>query len=147
MLTTAADETNQGLIQTLDGYNEDKVQSLCADIQQMRSEGAQAVIAVIHFGELYREDADDQQKNLAHQLIEAGADVVFGSHPHTLEPIEIYPVTEDDGTSRNGVIIYSMGNFLSSQQYKGGTGNRISADCSILFSENRAIRSELRKSM
>ena len=88
---TAADETNQGLIQTLDGYNEDKVQSLCADIQQMRSEGAQAVIAVLHFGELYQEDADDQQKNLAHQLIEAGADVVFGSHPHTLEPIEIYP--------------------------------------------------------
>ncbi len=124
VLTTAADETNQGLIQTLDGYNEDKVQSLCADIQQMRSEGAQAVIAVIHFGELYQEDADDQQKNLAHQLIKAGADVIFGSHPHTLEPIEIYPVTEEDGTSRNGVIIYSMGNFLSSQQYKGGTGNR-----------------------
>lgn len=126
----ATDESNAGLINSVDAASEDSLASMCADITSMRSEGAEAVVVMMHFGENYAESPDDNQKNIAHKLIEAGADVVFGSHPHTLQPLEIYPVTNADGTQRNGVIIYSMGNFLSSQQYKGGTGNR---DIGALF--------------
>lgn len=123
-LTTAADETNSGLINSMDNYSEEKINAICSDIKQMKAEGAEVVIVMLHFGEDYQETPDDNQKNTAHKLAEAGADVIFGSHPHTLQPIEIYPVKNADGTEKNTAIIYSMGNFLSSQQYKAGTGNR-----------------------
>lgn len=124
------DEASQGLVNVITDYSEEKLAAMCGDVAGMRKEGAEAVVVMLHFGENYAEVPDDYQKNAAHKLIEAGADVVFGSHPHTLQPLEIYPVTESDNTVRNGVIIYSMGNFLSSQQYKGGIGNR---DIGALF--------------
>lgn len=123
-LTTAADETNSGLINSMDNYSEEKIEAICNDIKQMKAEGAEAVVVMLHFGEDYAETPDDNQRNTAHKLAEAGADVIFGSHTHTLQPIEIYPVKDEDGTERKSAIIYSMGNFLSSQQYKEGTGNR-----------------------
>ncbi len=126
----AVDESNAALVQTIDDYSEEKIAAMCSDIKAMKDEGAEAVVVMLHFGENYAETPDDNQKSAARKLIEAGADVVFGSHPHTLQPVEVYPVSADDGTQRNGVIIYSMGNFLSSQQYKGGTGNR---DIGALF--------------
>lgn len=128
------DESNAALINTVDASSEESLAVMSADISAMRDKGAEAVIVMVHFGENYAGVPDDAQKTIAHKLIEAGADVVFGSHPHTLQPLEVYPVTEADGTQRKGVIIYSMGNFLSSQQYKGGTGNRdIGALFDIIF--------------
>ena len=43
-----------------------------------------------------------EQMDLAHAAIDAGADIVWGSHPHVLQPIEEY---------KDGLILYSMGNF------------------------------------
>lgn len=126
----AADENSDGLIHDISDASEAKLAAMCEDIAAMRRDGAEAVVVMMHFGEDYAQVQNEQQINVAHKLIEAGADVVFGSHPHTLQPLEIYPVTEEDQTVRNGVIIYSMGNFLSSQQYKGGTGHR---DIGALF--------------
>lgn len=45
----------------------------------------------------------DYQKPLGHALVDAGADVIIGSHPHIIHGVERY---------RNGVIAYSLGNFL-----------------------------------
>jgi poly-gamma-glutamate synthesis protein (capsule biosynthesis protein) len=48
---------------------------------------------------------------MAHKMLEAGASVIVGHHPHVLQPIETYK-TQD---GRNAVIFYSLGNFLSNQ--------------------------------
>jgi hypothetical protein len=48
---------------------------------------------------------------MAHKMLEAGASVVVGHHPHVLQPVETYK-TQD---GRNTVIFYSLGNFLSNQ--------------------------------
>lgn len=53
-------------------------------------------------------------------LFEAGADVIIGGHPHVVEPMEIREITNADGTTRTGYVIYSLGNFISSQRYENG---------------------------
>ena len=53
----------------------------------------------------------EEQKVLYHKMIEWGADVVFGGHPHVIEPSE---TVEKDGDKK--FIIYSMGNFVSNQR-------------------------------
>jgi hypothetical protein len=49
--------------------------------------------------------------DIAHKMLEAGATVVVGAHPHVLQPVETYK-TQD---GRNTLIFYSLGNFLSNQ--------------------------------
>jgi poly-gamma-glutamate synthesis protein (capsule biosynthesis protein) len=48
---------------------------------------------------------------MAHKMLEAGASVIVGHHPHVLQPVETYQTTD----GRNTVIFYSLGNFLSNQ--------------------------------
>lgn len=71
-------------------------------IADLRAEGAQIVIASFHWGTEGNYIPDDSQTTIAYDAIDAGADIVFGHHPHVLQPIEQY---------KNGVIYYSLGNF------------------------------------
>lgn len=59
----------------------------------------------------------DEQKELYRKMIDWGADVVLGGHPHVVQPAEI---VEKDGDKK--LIIYSMGNFISNQTYEMMTG-------------------------
>ena len=54
---------------------------------------------------------------MANFLIENDVQVILGCHPHVLEPIEMKTVTLEDGSSKTGFVIYSMGNFFSAQTY------------------------------
>lgn len=65
--------------------NPDKV---LADISSLRPQ-VDILILVLHWGEEYRQQPNDQQKDLAKKLLEAGADVILGSHPHVLNPMEV----------------------------------------------------------
>jgi len=49
--------------------------------------------------------------DIAHKMLNAGASVIVGHHPHVLQPIETYPTAD----GRMTVIFYSLGNFLSNQ--------------------------------
>ena len=49
--------------------------------------------------------------DIAHKMLEAGATVIVGAHPHVLQPMETYK-TQD---GRDTLIFYSLGNFLSNQ--------------------------------
>lgn len=64
------------------------------------------VIAVPHWGEEYELEQSARQTDLAHSFIDAGADLVIGSHPHVVQPVEIY---------RGKAIFYSLGNFMFDQ--------------------------------
>jgi poly-gamma-glutamate synthesis protein (capsule biosynthesis protein) len=48
---------------------------------------------------------------MAHKMLDAGASVIVGHHPHVLQPVETYKTLD----GRNTVIFYSLGNFLSNQ--------------------------------
>jgi poly-gamma-glutamate capsule biosynthesis protein CapA/YwtB (metallophosphatase superfamily) len=69
------------------------------------------LVVSIHWGIEYAPAPRPEDVDMAHKMLEAGASVVVGHHPHVLQPMETYR-TQD---GRNTVIFYSLGNFLSNQ--------------------------------
>jgi poly-gamma-glutamate capsule biosynthesis protein CapA/YwtB (metallophosphatase superfamily) len=90
-------------------------QKIIADIQRAKELQPDLITVSLHFGNEYQSKPTDAQQQLAHALIRAGADIILGSHPHVLQPYEWVEVDLEDGTSKQGIIIYSMGNFVSNQ--------------------------------
>jgi len=66
------------------------------------------VIVYTHWGREYELVENDKQRNKAHQFIDAGADLIIGSHPHVVQSMEIY---------KNKAIFYSLGNFVFDQYF------------------------------
>lgn len=66
---------------------------------------ADRVIVSFHWGGESEKQPKEYQRNLARLSVRSGADVVFGHHPHSLQPIERY---------RDGLIFYSLGNYFFS---------------------------------
>ncbi len=72
------------------------------------------LIVSIHWGNEYLPQAEEWRVNLAHQMIDAGADIIHGHHPHVLQNTEIY---------KNKPIYYSLGNFIFDQNWSKETSN------------------------
>ncbi len=100
----------------LKGYDATAVNDLCQLISKTKTEGIDCVIVYLHDGTLYSGDPTEEQRSLARKLCDSGADIIFSSHPHVIQPMELYK-TGNEG-ERNCLIFYSLGNFLSSQQYQ-----------------------------
>lgn len=91
-------------------------EAMIEDIKALKEAGADVVTIALHFGNEYQTKPTEDQKTLARDLVAAGADIIAGSHPHVLQPYEVFKVAEENGLEREGVIIYSMGNFISNQR-------------------------------
>lgn len=78
----------------------------------------------VHWGIEYQNSPNEEQEDLATFLFENGADLILGSHPHVLQKMETREVFLPDGTSKNGFVIFSLGNFMSGQT-KANTRNSI----------------------
>ena len=76
--------------------------SMIANLESLKEQGAQIIIASFHWGSEKAYEPDSTQIELAHAAIDNGADLVLGHHPHVLEGIEEYQ-------GKN--IVYSLGNF------------------------------------
>jgi len=90
--------------------------AMITDIDRARIAGADVVIVSIHNGVEYQRQPSQSQKALELAMVEAGADVVLGSHPHVIQPMQVVQVERPDGTTREAFIIHSLGNFVSSQR-------------------------------
>ncbi|MFC4777640.1 CapA family protein [Paenibacillus sp. GCM10023252] len=86
------------------------------DIRKLRGAGADFVTVALHFGKEYETAPNEEQKRLARKLAAAGADIIAGSHPHVIQPYEVVDMVDEQGRSRQALIIYSMGNFISNQR-------------------------------
>lgn len=86
-----------------------------SDIARAKALKPDMIVVLPHMGNEYEEYVRDTFKNWAHMMLEAGADIVVASHPHVLQPMETVELADDDGGTRTGFIMYSMGNFISSQ--------------------------------
>ena len=138
VVNTTLDDSNSYVVNHLDDFSESQISLMCEQIQEMRAAGAEVVIVNLHFGVRYSGTVSDAERSLATQLVEAGADVIFGSYPHVVKPMEVISVTDEDGTSRQGVVFYSLGNFISSMQYQSANGypRDLGAVASVLISKN-----------
>ena len=85
-------------------YNEFSYQgknTVISTIQELKKQ-VSYLIVYPHWGEEYNTSFTLSQQITAHDFIDAGADVVIGTHPHVIEPVEFY---------KNKPIFYSIGNF------------------------------------
>ena len=78
----------------------------------------------MHWGYEYHTKQSKEQERLADLLFTNGVDVILGSHPHVLQPMEKKTITLEDGSTKDCFVIYSLGNFMSGQT-KANTRNSI----------------------
>ncbi len=88
---------------------------LSADLEAARALDTDLIAVMIHWGNEYKDYPNGHQTGLAQFLVEQGADLVLGGHPHVVEPYETLTVTGWDGQERQGFVCYSLGNFISGQ--------------------------------
>ncbi|MGI6469535.1 MAG: CapA family protein [Syntrophomonadaceae bacterium] len=80
------------------------------DIQKLRPE-VDIVVLVLHWGVEYTPQPTAEQKRMARMFLEAGADVILGSHPHVIQTMEVLNINDQPK-----FVIYGMGNFISHQK-------------------------------
>ena len=83
------------------------------EIKKMRDDGADVIIFYMHWGEEYQLEPNDSQLKIANFLADEGVDIIFGDHPHTIQPIDIL---KSSNGNHETIVIYSLGNFISSQR-------------------------------
>ncbi len=75
-------------------------------------ENVDIIIVSLHWGEEYAPHPSEYQKEIAHALVDAGADIIVGHHPHVVQEVERY---------NGGWIAYSLGNFVFDQNFSERT--------------------------
>ena len=80
-------------------------------IQFCRDESLDAIIAMLHWGMEHEYYPTPDQVDVAHHLAELGIDIVFGHHPHVIQPYECYRTRRDP--NRFVPIYYSLGNLIT----------------------------------
>ena len=78
------------------------VEKIQKGVAALKKEGAEFIIVALHWGDEGAYKVNSMQQTQGHAAIDAGADVVYGTHPHTLQPIELY---------KGKYIFYSCGNW------------------------------------
>ena len=91
---------------------------IAADIAKAREAKADIICACMHWGIEYKLLPVESQRNLANFLIDQGVDLIIGSHPHVVEPMEI---RYSEKWGKKVLLVYSLGNFISNQN---GTDSR-----------------------
>lgn len=85
-------------------------------------------ILIIHWGNEYQRVPSKFQSELAQLLSDAGVDIIIGSHPHVVQPVEM--IKSSDGSNET-LIVYSLGNLISNQR-KETLGNSYTEDGLII---------------
>lgn len=100
----------------------DDEEKLRKDVENARAE-ADLVILFVHWGTENSTETDEFQKQWTKVFLDSHVDVVVGTHPHALQPMEL--LTSEDGHQM--LVYYSIGNFISAQSertsIKGGMAN------------------------
>lgn len=81
------------------------------DINKAKNLGSDVVVIFVHWGNEYQKEPSEYQIETGRKMMEWGADIVLGSHPHVVQKSEVI-----NYNGKDNFIIYSMGNFLSNQR-------------------------------
>jgi poly-gamma-glutamate synthesis protein (capsule biosynthesis protein) len=93
-----------------------------ADLEEAVARKPHYIIAIMHWGLEYQLNENATQRSLARFLIRHGADMVIGMHPHVVQPIKTERVKLPDGSTKEAIVAYSLGNFISNQRQPNTDG-------------------------
>lgn len=109
-------------------YKEIDKTRIASILKAMEEEKPDLTIALLHWGSEYNDDISKTQEQLVSLLRKNGVDVVLGTHPHTLQPIEF---DESAGT----LVAYSLGDFFGEAD-RGATNYSVILDLEITKDAN-----------
>lgn len=112
------------------GYQEEKI---FGAIKEARPK-VDLLIVSFHWGIEYAQEPSSKQIELAHQVIEAGADLILGHHPHVIQKVEDY---------QEGQIVYSLGNFIFDQPWSEATKKGLIGI--FTFENKKLVKSEFKE--
>jgi poly-gamma-glutamate synthesis protein (capsule biosynthesis protein) len=102
----------ESLVRDIAGPAADPAAAAAALGARLASDTADVRVVSLHWGDEYVDQPSAEQRRLARGLIDAGATLVLGHHPHVLQPVEEYG---------GGLIAYSLGNFICDQGWSQAT--------------------------
>ena len=70
-------------------------------------------VVILHWGNEYQRTPSNFQKELAQKLSDAGVDIIIGSHPHVVQPVEMIRSSNGENDT---LVVYSLGNLISNQR-------------------------------
>ena len=86
------------------------------DIDKARTKNVDVVLIFLHYGTEYKREPNNYQKEVVQKIIDDGADIIIGSHPHVVEPFDLFKT--NGGKLDTGFVAYSLGNFISNQRWR-----------------------------
>lgn len=106
-------EGTENLISTFDYEKLDEFYTDAENaLKDMKNSGAEFSVIYMHWGNEYQLKQNSYQSEMAQKLCDMGWDIIIGSHPHVVQPIE----TLKSASGHETVCIYSMGNSISNQR-------------------------------
>jgi poly-gamma-glutamate synthesis protein (capsule biosynthesis protein) len=109
-------------------------QKTIADINSAKEMKVDLIIVYTHWGKEFIANPDENIKNLAHEFIDDGADLIVGSHPHVVQPKEEY---------RGKMIYYSLGNFIFDQYFDLNTQKGLIVQVTMDLSSKKIVTRDL----
>lgn len=97
--------------ETSAGVSDSSIENIIFNIERLKEKGYWVAV-LMHWGEEYQAKSNSQQQKMARAMIESGADLIVGTHPHVPQEVEAY-----QGKS----IVYSLGNFVFDQNFSEET--------------------------
>lgn len=119
------------------GYNQFEKEAenkTSADLEQAKKEGADLIVLYAHWGTEFVGQAGDNIKELAHNFIDSGADLIIGSHPHVVQDKEEY---------KGKLIYYSLGNFIFDQYFSPETQQGLAVQIEMNPQDEKVFAKEL----
>lgn len=89
-----------------------------SQIELAKKQNPDVICVSMHWGIEYQTSSNKEQKNLADFLFDNGVDVILGNHSHVPQEMEKRTIKLEDGSTKDGFVIYSLGNFMANQNKK-----------------------------
>ena len=109
-------------------YNEEDTDRITKILKNVEAEKPDITIAMLHWGSEYNDDISSSQEYIVSLMKKNGVDVILGTHPHTLQPIDYDPL-------KGTLVAYSLGDFFGDAS-RGGTNYSIILDIEITKDSN-----------
>ncbi len=94
-------------------YSELDTDGITAVMDNAKKQSPDVIIVLVHWGSEYSREVSDSQQRLVELLYENGADAIIGTHSHMVGPIEEKTITLEDGSEKDVVTAYDLGDFYT----------------------------------
>ena len=106
------------------------------DIHRAKALNAELIVACLHWGDEYQLLPNKRQKELADLLVNEGVQLVIGSHPHVIQPMEL---RYDPQGNPRALVVYSLGNFISNMKTRDTVGGAMVKVTARRDKQNRIV--------